>query len=102
MWRPTYKLSMFEPEVYVNKNNQAPSYTDRVLYKDNTAGGELKPLTYEAYHDVLGSDHRPVVFTFEADLPKHDFCELNGEESGYLRLKQIKLLNAKFDQIPAL
>jgi hypothetical protein len=33
---PTYKLDDFNNEVYVNKKNQCPSYTDRILYKCNT------------------------------------------------------------------
>ena len=38
---PTYKMSQTE-HTYLNKNNQAPSYCDRVLFKSN------KPVVWSA------------------------------------------------------
>ena len=57
---PSYKLSNYERQVYVNKKDQAPSYCDRVLYKNNMAI-KAKPLSYESLDECYGSDHRPVV-----------------------------------------
>jgi hypothetical protein len=34
-FKPTYKRSKVD-ESYFNKKNQAPSYTDRVLFRNNT------------------------------------------------------------------
>lgn len=34
---PTYKLSSTKVNQYVNKKNQAPSFTDRVLFRNNSA-----------------------------------------------------------------
>ena len=44
---------------YIDKKDQAPSYCDRVLYKNNTSL-EIKVDKYECLHEVYGSDHRPV------------------------------------------
>jgi hypothetical protein len=35
-WMPTYKLSVTE-NTYVDKKDQAPSYTDRILFRNNTS-----------------------------------------------------------------
>lgn len=56
---PTYKLSKTEDR-YIDKKDQAPSYCDRVLYKNNMAI-KAKPLSYESLDECYGSDHRPVV-----------------------------------------
>jgi len=69
-WLPTYKLHFKEPHVYLNKKDQSQSYTDRILYKQNSCD-EVIPLSYEAYHDVMGSDHRPVCLTLLANLPRY-------------------------------
>lgn len=34
---PSYKMSSTKQGEYVNKRDQAPSYTDRVMYKNNTS-----------------------------------------------------------------
>lgn len=56
---------------YNNKNNQNPSYCDRVLYmSDEGASSEnLSLLWYEAVPSITISDHRPVCAGFEF-LPK--------------------------------
>mmetsp|Transcript_28682 Transcript_28682/g.38244 ORF Transcript_28682/g.38244 Transcript_28682/m.38244 type:complete len:134 (+) Transcript_28682:645-1046(+) len=58
---PTYKLSKSE-RLYIDKKDQAPSYCDRVLYKNNSSL-EIEVLGYEALHEVYGSDHRPILLT---------------------------------------
>ena len=55
---PTYKLNKNKPE-YVNKNNQAPSYCDRILVKINSSL-QVTDEQYVGRHDLFGSDHRPV------------------------------------------
>ena len=56
---PTYKLALDKLQ-YVNKKDQCPSYTDRVLFKNNSSL-EVVDDFYQAGHDVFGSDHRPVL-----------------------------------------
>ena len=57
-WMPTYKLS-FTDNSYVDKKDQAPSYTDRILFRNNTT--QKVDLKYSCLYNVIGSDHRPVV-----------------------------------------
>jgi len=57
-FKPTYKRSKVDTG-YFNKKNQAPSYTDRVLFKNNTSNQVLLN-SYNSLEHVLGSDHRPV------------------------------------------
>lgn len=47
---------------YVNKKSQAPSYTDRILFKNNTSF-EDKLIDFHCVDDMWGSDHRPIVQT---------------------------------------
>jgi len=58
LFQPTYKRNKFEPG-YFNKKNQAPSYTDRILFKNNTSQSVVLN-GYNSLDHVLGSDHRPV------------------------------------------
>ena len=55
---PTYKLKRDENS-YVNKNDQSPSYCDRIIFKKNKPG-EHKVDFYRSMPTVFGSDHRPV------------------------------------------
>ena len=55
---PTYKLKADNLQ-YVNKNNQAPSYCDKVLFRNNSSL-EVVDDFYVGRHDIFGSDHRPV------------------------------------------
>ncbi len=57
---PTYKCDFAQNNVYLNKKNQCPSYTDRILIKQNDPQSEIKYNRYDANTEVLGSDHRPV------------------------------------------
>jgi len=55
---PSYKMSTNE-ESYVNKKDQAPSYCDRCLFKNNLLM-EYTSDFYRCIHNCHGSDHRPV------------------------------------------
>ena len=55
---PTYKLAKNEL-TYIDKKDQAPSYCDRVLYKNNS-NLAIETQSYRCLHDIHGSDHRPV------------------------------------------
>lgn len=57
---PTYKRSDTDNKTYIEKNNQCPSYTDRVLFKTNCKQTKITQLKYECRENVFGSDHRPV------------------------------------------
>lgn len=72
---PTYKRSKVDDTFY-NKKNQAPSYTDRILYKNNT----LIPIdvhNYTSLEDVYGSDHRPVTLDFHLGLEPVRYMNLD-------------------------
>lgn len=60
---PTYKRNKHEPG-YFNKKNQAPSYTDRVLFRNNTCQ-RVHLREYTSLDQVYGSDHRPVYLDLE-------------------------------------
>lgn len=67
LFLPTYKRSKTDKS-FVNKKNQAPSYCDRILVKNNTSN-QLNVTNYTSLEDFYGSDHRPVVLEFETELP---------------------------------
>ena len=56
---PSYKMDK-KKDIYIDKKDQAPSYCDRIIYRNNS---ELKieEELYDCMHSVKGSDHRPVV-----------------------------------------
>lgn len=60
-FKPTYKRNMEDNE-YKNKKNQAPSYCDRILFKNNTSN-EINFNYYTCLDQIYGSDHRPVVLS---------------------------------------
>ena len=71
-FRPTYKRNKIEHDLFHNKKNQAPSYTDRILYRNNNStpgstevnahsAGDITLKAYACLENVRGSDHRPVV-----------------------------------------
>ena len=64
-FKPTYKRSKVD-EAFFNKKNQAPSYTDRIIYKNNTTQ-RIKVNKYTSLEGVLGSDHRPVILDVEIE-----------------------------------
>ena len=55
---PTYKRMKHNND-YKNKKEQCPSYTDRIMFKNNTSCPALIT-EYSCYDDYFGSDHRPV------------------------------------------
>lgn len=58
---PTYKRN-FDDNFYKNKKSQAPSYCDRILFKNNS----VFPYTVNLYgclDKVYGSDHRPIILS---------------------------------------
>jgi len=63
---PTYKRDRND-NFYVNKKNQAPSYTDRILLRNNTTY-ETEVHKYDVLDNVFGSDHRPVVLDCSINL----------------------------------
>ena len=74
---PTYRM-IKGAAGYNNKNNQNPSYTDRVLYR--SAPGESKNLSLQWYEAAMGitlSDHRPIAAGFEFE-PRQPFALQDG------------------------
>ena len=68
---PTYKRGRMLNQ-YQDKKNQAPSYTDRILVRNNTnQDHEVK--RYDVLDDVYGSDHRPVVLDFKIRVVNEQF-----------------------------
>jgi len=57
LWLPTYKLGSNE-NIYLDKKDQCPSYTDRILLRNNT--NQKVQLKYDCLVNCYGSDHRPV------------------------------------------
>jgi len=62
---PSYRM-LRDTEGYSNKKGQAPSWTDRVLYKSlPQSEPRLELTTYGSSPISFGSDHRPVYSIFE-------------------------------------
>lgn len=59
---PTYRWEKSR-NVFSNKKDQSPSYTDRVLWHTSQQD-HISLVDYGSAPDVLGSDHRPVFATF--------------------------------------
>jgi hypothetical protein len=57
---PTYKRDSNSNGVYINKKEQCPSFTDRVLFKQNDKNGSVRFNEYMCRDQIFGSDHRPV------------------------------------------
>ena len=67
---PTYKRNI-DDNSYKNKKNQAPSYCDRILFKNNT----VYPYTiniYSCLDNLFGSDHRPVYLSLNIKAARDD------------------------------
>ena len=72
---PSYKMSS-EFDAYIDKKNQAPSYTDRILYKNNSSL-TIEENYYKCLHNVFGSDHRPVQLSLTIkDFKQPDFADV--------------------------
>ena len=63
---------------YINKKNQAPSYCDRVLYRNNSCL-QINEDYYNCLDTVYGSDHRPVALclTVQDFFKPGNFCEID-------------------------
>lgn len=68
-FKPTYKRN-FDDNNYKNKKSQAPSYCDRILFKNNTPYDYVVNF-YTCNDFIYGSDHRPVYLslTLKKGLP---------------------------------
>jgi len=64
MFAPTYRWERHK-NVISNKREQAPSYTDRVLFKSLPNCHSLWLTKYKSCMKCYGSDHRPIVSTFK-------------------------------------
>ena len=69
---PTYKRDANDNRIYINKKNQCPSYTDRILYKNNTQCA-IDVQSYECIDNQFGSDHRPVCLNLTVYAEPIDF-----------------------------
>ena len=77
--------------VYHNKKDQSPSYCDRILWKNNTTDA-VDVKGYDAYHDVYGSDHRPVTLSMDIKMPHYQYFDLlSDKSSGILELKKLQI-----------
>lgn len=65
---PTYKRDKYSNGLYINKKDQCPSYTDRILVKCNELHSNIQYKQYGCKDDMFGSDHRPVFLNFEIDF----------------------------------
>jgi len=82
---------------YKNKKNQAPSYTDRVLFKNNTSFPHTVH-KYDCLSDQLGSDHRPVFLDADLSVAPHLYlAEAQMTEMAKKKEQQFALL--QFDKL---
>ena len=62
-FRPTYKYKKGTDE-YDSSKKHIPSWTDRILYKEDNN----KLLLYAAVRELNGSDHKPVMASFRSKV----------------------------------
>jgi hypothetical protein len=55
---PTYKIAENGPEY---NRKRIPGWTDRIFHRK----GNTKQMSYECMYDAYGTDHRPVLASFE-------------------------------------
>ena len=72
---PTYKRNISD-NGYTNKKEQPPSYTDRVLFKNNTDCSVIYR-EYDCHDEVFGSDHRPVFLRMAIKLRPNNLLNPN-------------------------
>ena len=70
---PTYKRMKTHND-YKNKNDQCPSYTDRIMFKNNSSCPSLIT-EYNCKDDYLGSDHRPVYLSLKLKTRPYFFMD---------------------------
>ncbi|KAL3122896.1 hypothetical protein niasHT_010296 [Heterodera trifolii] len=102
---PTYK---FDPGTHnwdTSEKKRVPAWCDRILYwvKDKNVG--IEQVTYESAHQVVLSDHKPVLSTFRVQVKKVDRPRRSAIYEQLLRevdkrqnelLPQITLSNTEF------
>lgn len=68
-FKPTYKCATDsnDDDAYINKKEQCPSFTDRILFKNNTVN-QFDFTSYNSLADVFESDHRPVCLQMKIQL----------------------------------
>ena len=72
---PTYKCFPTENGKYINKKEQCPSYTDRILFKKNDSCTEAAINKYSSIPEVFGSDHRPVMKDITFSIALDNLCD---------------------------
>ena len=77
-FRPTYKYDPGTSDFDSSSKQRTPSYTDRILYKSSDATN-VSPICYDSVHDIVTSDHKPVVFVCQVGVrPGRDSIPLAG------------------------
>merc|ERR1711865_1122979 len=66
---PTYKLDAGTLQFDSSEKQRVPSWTDRVLFKQNPG---IKQTSYNCSTDYQTSDHLPVYATFEVEVDSND------------------------------
>ena len=72
---PTYKRAKDQHQ-FINKNEQCPSYTDRILFKNNS-NCQFKINNYYCLENYFGSDHRPVYMTMSLKTAPNNYMDLS-------------------------
>ncbi len=97
---PTYRRLRDEPKGFSNKKEQAPSYTDRILYK-SSANHSLVNIEYTSKEHLMGSDHKPVYGIFDAEVKfEGDVLDIFNPfafASATLRFSQLELAYERYD-----
>eukprot|EP01006_Ploeotia_vitrea_P051449 TRINITY_DN67561_c7_g3_i1.p1 TRINITY_DN67561_c7_g3~~TRINITY_DN67561_c7_g3_i1.p1 ORF type:complete len:1104 (+),score=605.94 TRINITY_DN67561_c7_g3_i1:110-3313(+) len=103
VFSPTYRFEKGE-HAFSNKRGQAPSWTDRVLWRSFPNATDLRLVHYGGYLDVLGSDHRPLSATFLFRPRLQRVLGVRTDESPFtLVLTRLRLApTAVREQLPAL
>jgi len=68
---PTYKYDLNSDAFDTSAKKRTPSYTDRILWKEQTDTGEttLQQSSYSAHMSYKSSDHRPISGEFIVNIP---------------------------------
>ena len=67
------------------------------MTKNNLTSVDSNDVKYEAYHNVMGSDHRPVTLTVNLNLSRRKFCDINSDKkTGVIDLIGVDLMGVDF------